>query len=618
MDFIYNMFVSLCLLLDNVIYKINTLLFSIFVELSDLKFTDSVFSDFAQRIYVIIGVFMMFKVAFSLLQMLTNPDLLADKEKGAGKLATRIVIALSLIIAVPIIFNIALQLQGAIIRDNLVARLILGDVGTSSDTNSNQGSAIKDQGRVMARTVFASLIETPEDEKLSVDANDSSVDEKIRKCYAKLHDNSSDINDLRSVDGIDCFEEKVNNERIFDYKFLVSTIATGMVAWLVLGFCIDVGVRLVKLVFLQIIAPIPITAYVSGGKDNTFNKWTKMCISTYVSVFVKLIIVYFVIYVFSILNVSNLEHISSGQGGVSGLAMVAIILGLLVFAKNAPKLIGDLFGVKMDEESGFKGIAKTALLGGATTVAAGAAGGLSNLGRGIGNTVDAVKKARENGGTGVGAGLRSAFGTVGSIIGGTASGAFHGGQNGFKKNATFGAAFGKALNTSRTNRENRSDRAKVYGNSAKAAWYNLVGDRALGFAGIDTQAKKESNRLKNIGASISRAKSNVGYAQNEVAQGLAPARLQALTQYSYNDFDKLWTKTDASGKVTEFRGSDGKGLDLSSVMAAEGITDANEQQYLKYTEQDAKLEKRQIENNKLQQKAETQQKRMEGQNGKKE
>ena len=73
MDFIYNMFVSLCLLLDNVIYKINTLLFSIFVELSDLKFTDSVFEDFAQRIYVIIAMFSTKNISISfIIKYLSN------------------------------------------------------------------------------------------------------------------------------------------------------------------------------------------------------------------------------------------------------------------------------------------------------------------------------------------------------------------------------------------------------------------------------------------------------------------------------------------------------------------------------------------------------------------
>ena len=49
--------------------------------------------EFADRLYVLIGIFMLFKVAFSLINMFLNPDSFTDSKNGGGKLVQRIVIA---------------------------------------------------------------------------------------------------------------------------------------------------------------------------------------------------------------------------------------------------------------------------------------------------------------------------------------------------------------------------------------------------------------------------------------------------------------------------------------------------------------------------------------------
>lgn len=597
MGFVYDIFINFCLLIDNMIYGINGALFELFMQVAEVRFGSDIFDKLINNLYVIIGVFMIFKVAFSLIQMLANPDMLADKEKGAGKLATKIVIAFALIIMVPTIFDYAYDLQSAVINDNIIGRLILGDSGVTNNTQNK--NAISSQGKIMSINIFKSMIGT----------NDTSTDTGKACKNALSHESGIDtINGLRSVGGKDCFTEQVNNTYIYDYRFLVSSLVLGMVAWLMVGFCIDIGVRLIKLTFLQLIAPVCIVTYVGGGKDNAFNKWMKMTISAYVSLFVKLIIIYFIVFMASNMNFDEL--------GLSELGYVVVILGLLVFAKNATKLIGDLFGIKMDEESGFKGIAKTALLGGAALAASGGAAGLSNMFKGIGDTAKAVNKAGGNNGffnaLKSGAGWKAlgagALGAGLSTIAGTTSGAFHGAKNGFGKNASLGGSINKALMTSRTNRDNRDDRAAVYGGGVKGAWNNLVTDRLRGFAGLDTNAKKIVNQHKNIGSGLSRAKSNVLASQNHFAEqyNIDTGR---LSNYSYDAFNDQWSKYDeTSGKIITYD----KGLDIS---AADPSLNNYDLAYLDYTKQDAKLEKRIIENNKEQGKAETQQKKMEGSNG---
>lgn len=582
MGFIYDIFINLCLLLDGMLMGVNSLLFELFMEVANARVSDNVFSTFINNIYIVIGIFMIFRVAFSLIQMLANPDMIADKEKGAGKLASRIVIVFGLIILTPTIFNWAYNLQAAVLGENILGRIIMGDGG------SNYGNAdmIKDQGDRLSLRIFKGMITITDGIKESPD---------VQSCIAALDDDNTydSIDSLRYVGnsgGFDCFTDDVNGKVAYDYKFLVSTIALGMVAWLLVGYCIDIGTRLIKLAFLQLIAPVCMVTYIGGGKENSFGKWTKMTISTYVSVFVKLITIYFIIFLASNLNMDEL-------GIKSSLAYVAVILGLLVFAKNAPKLIGDLFGVQMDQESGFKGIAKTALLGGAAMAASGGLAGMSNLAKGIGNTKDAFKDAKGFKGK-LGALAGGIGGTALSTLGGGASGAFHGAKNGFGKNATLSGSINKALMASRTARDNRADRTATYGGPGKALIHN-ISDRILGFAGLDTQAKAIVNQRKGIGAGLNRAKSNLLHQQNLYAEQ-HNIDVGALDKYTYDANAKKWFEFD------------GKNLTETDISSLNGY----DQGYLDFVQRDSELELRIAKNASLQGKAETQKSIVEGSNGK--
>ena len=590
--FFYDIFINFCLLIDNMILGINKLLFDLFIQVAEVKFANEFFDKLINNLYVIVGIFVLFRVAFSLIQMLANPDLMSDKEKGAGKLATRIVISFGLIIMVPTIFSYAYDLQSAILNDNILGRLILGDSGA---TGSQNNAAISSQGEKMSFEIFRSML------SINKGLETSSGGTNCKNALGT----AGEINDLRNANGTDCFIDREKDDGgtevpIFDYKFLVSTLALGMVAWLMVGFCIDIGVRLVKLTFLQLIAPICIVTYIGGGKDNTFNKWMKMTISSYVSMFVKLIIIYFIIFIAG--------GFSTYLPDVTGLGYVIIILGLLVFAKNAPKLIGDLFGVKMDSESGFKGIAKTALLGGAAMAASGGLAGMSNIAKGFGDTVKNVQKARASGATGWGAGLKGAGSTLLSGLGGMAAGTVYGAKNGFGKNTSLGGSINKALMTSRTNRDNRDDRAKVYGSGASAWWNNTVADRVRGFAGLDTEAKRISNQQKSITEGISRARSNVRYRQNELATSgtISDLKLAELNEFTYNALAN-------NEKGAWFR--DGKEISEAEYNTYYSSQSADAQTFLDLSQRDGELEGRLIKESSKQSKAETQQKKMEGNNG---
>lgn len=58
----------------------------------DFDFTP--FEKFATTMYVLAGVFMLFRIVIGLVQMLINPDQINDKQAGVGKIATRVIMSI--------------------------------------------------------------------------------------------------------------------------------------------------------------------------------------------------------------------------------------------------------------------------------------------------------------------------------------------------------------------------------------------------------------------------------------------------------------------------------------------------------------------------------------------
>ena len=94
------------------------------------------------RFYVIIGVFMLFKVTISLITYFANPDKITDKEVGAGKLVTRFITMLVLLIVVPqTVFPFLSKIQAPLL--STIGKVILdSDTVLDSDDKLNSGSAV--------------------------------------------------------------------------------------------------------------------------------------------------------------------------------------------------------------------------------------------------------------------------------------------------------------------------------------------------------------------------------------------------------------------------------------------------------------------------------------------
>lgn len=384
-------------LIDGVIYDFINKLYQLFAYISQMTlFDDQIFKNFASRIYMILGIVMLFKVAFSLISYLVNPDELTDSKTGIGNVVKRIIISLVLLTFVPTIFTYAFRIQSIIVGDNILGNLILGDAGynndpdnaniqtTSSANNTDNSTSLVDNGgKLMAFDVLTAFyyIEPTVVNHNGYCKSEDSANEATDECdyggdNAFDEDGSEHFNEIFNVPDSPYYHNvkaylKYANRQVgsdgdvdkkgyygMHYSVILSTIAGGFTLALLLTFCFDVALRAVKLAVLQLIAPIPILSYIEPKKgEGIMQKWIQESISTYVSLFIRLAILFFIIYFGSLISKNgikildsegNPQNIEEAGYVYSMLAKAFIWMGLLMFAKEAPKLIGDLFGIKSD------------------------------------------------------------------------------------------------------------------------------------------------------------------------------------------------------------------------------------------------------------------------------
>ena len=321
--------------------------------------------DMASRIYRLLAVFMVFKVTFSLIMYVVNPDDFSDKSKGVGKLGTNIVISLALLILVPYIFSYAYQLQTIILEDNSLSALVFGDQVDNMNENpfNDAGSKIAYITLSPFFTPNVGLDGLYDCSRLTVTEN-SNVSFNSA-CRAALETFISDDNfeeqTLRNYEkGVELgnlglmFRQnmaiatnKNDSEFIMDYKFGISTVVGVIIILVLATFCLDVALRSVKLAFLQLVAPIPIISYVDpkSGKDGMFKKWYQMCYKTYLSLFIRLLALYFAVYIIN--RIDRMVDIVDGSYVSNAIIKVLVIIGALMFAKQFTKILEGL-GIKLD------------------------------------------------------------------------------------------------------------------------------------------------------------------------------------------------------------------------------------------------------------------------------
>ena len=414
MDGILGAIYSLLITLVGAIYNLISTMFELFSMLSKVTTIDkNVYGNIIENFYLLIGVVMLFIIAFYLLKAMINPDDNKETSSG-GKIVKNFITSVIILLILPTIFNFAFSFQFAVVDYNTIGRMF--GYSNSADTMNSAGNS-------MANSVFTAFF-TPSRQHCTNEGLEDDFDECAKTITAGADDLStviSDVNKTGYFSSYSRFGENVARNEI-DFNFLIALLGGFYLLYVIFSFCLDLGVRLVKLVFYQIIAPIPVFLRVvpEGKLSNTFNDWVKITITCYLEVFIRLFIIFFGVYLISAFTsnegLGSFLNVNVGSGFLgliaSLMAKVIIILGVITFIKQAPKLIGDIFG--FDSSNMKLGLREKLAAGGLFAAGAATGGAITSAVRGFtGSKKHGIKRvgsALGAGLSGAGRGLKSGMG----------------------------------------------------------------------------------------------------------------------------------------------------------------------------------------------------------------
>lgn len=377
-----------CVLYDFIVDLYNVFMYTARAEVLSSKFVQGIYN----KIGMILGLFMVFKLSFSLIQSLVDPNKFTDEKSGFAGIIKRSVIAIVLLGITPSLFRAAFDFQNLIVgtannTDNIIYKIIVG-TAPSKDAASF--------GNVIASELYFGFYKENSpyvlDDGIDIEYPEDGSVKIVSKDYQSLKD---EVNAGASFNTtIDYLSITNGGEYVIDWNGLFAIGMAAFMVFILVNYCIQVATRVIQLAYLQLIAPVPILSYISDP-EGTFKKWTKQCTTTYLDLFIRLAIIYFVITV----STQILEAFGDQVGGIlwqsTGLdptntkdaatmwwVVIFLIIGLLMFGKRVPELLKDLFpnlgggaaSLGFGLKSPKKMLEDIPLLGGATNKVLGYAG----------------------------------------------------------------------------------------------------------------------------------------------------------------------------------------------------------------------------------------------------
>ncbi|GEM_PF-4596420 len=332
-DIIGKFFNIIWAFLCSIIYGLITGLFNIFDRLTNMDLLDQSninINGIYQRMTMIITIIMIFYITFEFVKYVLQPDTINDKEKGVEGIIKRIVIAILLIAFIPTVFTTAMKLQDRILDTNIIPKVIFGQ----------KDFDYKNAGSNFAGDVFAAFYRVNYEE--CTKKGDCNEAKKEVERVVGLWKERNGLEALITAQGKQLID--ITNTSV-QFDGLLAVIFGCFTLYVIFLYCIDLGVRFVQLLFLQIIAPVAAISYIIPQKDSMLNKWIKQVTTTYLDVFIRYAVLYFMLLIVSILSSSmDFYELSRGEGKQIDIIMyIFIIMGLLIFVQRAPKLIEELF-----------------------------------------------------------------------------------------------------------------------------------------------------------------------------------------------------------------------------------------------------------------------------------
>ena len=392
------------------VYSLIVYVYKIFYSIATTRFLNNdIIQQLSSNIYILVSAIMLFAFSITILSAIVNPDLLTDNKKGVTALFKRSIIALALMVLVPFAFDELYKIQDNVMSNSLIERIVVGisyecDSDSSSDCEKGGNG-----GQVIAGTLISSVL-YPE-EKLADSDGEIKVPANISESYEKMVSENirymgaiaKNIN--VTVDGSGGNDNQVlkwdfdDDAYAFHFDGLLAVVVGLAILYILVIYAIDVAVRVFKLAFLELTAPISIVAYVGVG-DKMLSSWFKELGKTYAELFVRIVAIAF--YLFLIHNLDSfMGAFTSSDNDWTFVLKVFFMVGMLIFVKQVPDMLGRIFGVDIKLKGGIAG--RLGSMAGVGEQAKKAWTGLTNL----------AKAAPLVAGAGLAAGAKAIGGKVG-------------------------------------------------------------------------------------------------------------------------------------------------------------------------------------------------------------
>lgn len=359
-------------------------------------FAPKLIQGITDNVYFFIAVFILFKLALRFIKYVMDPNLVSDDNVGTNAILRRAIVGMALIIFIPSIFTVIRDFQKAIIADDVINKIVMDK---NTELKYEQVKQKAPVGRIIGFSVLQGFLNFDDSKFLS-------------SVYKKQWNRAVESFDPADID-INAGGSGYSTNYYYDYIPVISTVALGYALWLVIKYCFDVLVRFFKLTLLQIISPIVMVDYIFEGDQGTFKQWTTTVIATFVMLFIRILSLSFVIMVAIHMQMSQQECINTyvntedsekvqsdnriacensllytdADGDVDNLLRAAVIIALLAFSMDLPKILGGIFGLDLEQESSVTGMIKK--VGGVAKMVG--LGGLALGGGLIGGAIGGVK-----------------------------------------------------------------------------------------------------------------------------------------------------------------------------------------------------------------------------------
>ncbi len=353
------------------IYEVVSYAFRIFLLLAQNELFDTAsYSNILKNFYIIIGVVMLFVLSFALLRGMVNPD---EQKQGTAmvkKVIVNLITSFIGLAVLPTIFSFAYDFQDSFIMTQNVFGQIFGySTSASTDGNIEQGA------NKITNGVFTAFFR-----------EDPSVGEAFNSDNVSLSDIKAQVDINGNFTAYTDFADAVTNGKVI-FNFLISLLAGLFFIYIAVSFCFDMALRAVKLFFYQLIAPLPLFFRImpEGKLSGVFGNWVKVLLTCYLEVYIRVLVFYLAVFLCRII-IDTSPFAAKGET-TSLMANAFIIMGIVLFMKQAPKLLSEVTGLDSGnmklgipgklKEAGVFSAAK-ALGVGATALGAGAIAGARN------------------------------------------------------------------------------------------------------------------------------------------------------------------------------------------------------------------------------------------------